>query len=394
MSVLGTYDVIIIGGGACGGTTSLFLRRAGVSVAVVDKSAIGTEASWASAGMIGGESCPQRDPWFLQATTLSRKLYDELDEQLFDLTGQHMGYGGQGHLLIARGDDDPKTLHERVDHQVNHGVEVHLLDGPEAREREPSLPDDVSIAAWTPGGRFLDARHYTATVVAAARQLGAEIYEGQAVNGLVWDADRVIGVRCGNDELHAGTVINAAGAWAGRIDPRLTHPVFPLHGQIMSVSVPPCGLRHNLSRADRWGYVTPRPDGRVLVGATHDEWGYQKKLTPEGLEYLGQIVVNVMPVLIGRPVLDIWSGLRPGTVDGLPTIGPDPRVSGGYLWAAGHSSSGIMQMPATAKVLVDLVQDQTPDPAIDQLRIERYDDDDYDQVAEPLRKIEKRYMSI
>ncbi len=394
MSVLGTYDVVIIGGGACGGTTAMFLRRAGVSVALVDKSTIGTEASWASAGMVGRESCPQRDPWFLQATTLSSELYDGLDEQLFDLTGQHMGYGGEGHLLIARGDDDTATLHERVDHQMKQGVEIELLEGAEARRREPALPEDVTVAAWTPGGRYLDARRYTAAVAAAARQLGADIHEGQAVNGLVWNGDRVIGVRCGSDEMHAATVINAAGAWAGRIDPRLTHPVFPLHGQIMSVAAPACGLRHNVSRADRWGYATPRPDGRVVVGATHDEWGYEKKITPEGMEYLGQIVQNVMPVLIGRPVLDIWSGLRPGTVDGLPTIGPDPRVSSGYLWAAGHSSSGMMQMPATAKVLVDLVQGEKPDPAIDQLRIERYDDESYVQIAEPLRKIEGRYLSI
>ena len=388
------YDVIVVGGGACGSTTAYFLALEGLSVALLDKGAVGMEASWASAGMIGAESCPLRDPWFLAATTLSRKLYDRLEQELCERTGRRVGYGGEGHMLIARAEDELDELHERARVQNAAGVTVEILDGADTRAREPAVPQDVLAAAWSPGGRYLDARQYTKTVAIAAEGLGVKIFEGCPVNALERRGDRVVGVRCGHDRMFAGTVINAAGAWAGRIDPQLAHPVFPLHGQIMSVAAAPCGLRHNLSRAGRWGYATPRPDGRIVVGATHDEWGFHRKVTPEGMAYLGNIVEQLIPILVGQPVLDVWTGLRPGTIDGLPTIGADPRFEGGYLWAAGHSSSGMMQMPATARVLVDLVLDRAPSLPIDQLRIERYDQAESLVVAEPLKSLEKRFPSI
>jgi len=115
MAVLGTFDVIVLGGGACGCTTAYFLRKEGVSVALVEKGVVGREASWASAGMIGPESCSVRDPWFLEATTLSKSFYDQFGEELFELTGRRFGYGGKGHLLIARTDEAVSDLHVRAD---------------------------------------------------------------------------------------------------------------------------------------------------------------------------------------------------------------------------------------------------------------------------------------
>ena len=251
-------------------------------------------------------------------------------------------------------------------------VPQRRLDAREAREREPALPGDVTGAVWCPEDRFLDARGYTATVLRAAVLRGMHLMEGVRVTGLEWDGDRVIGVRAADRCWHAGTVINTAGAWAGGIDPRLTHPVYPDHGQIMAVQGPPRGLRHNLSRVGAEGYATPRPDGRVIFGATHELWGYQKKLTADGFAFLAATVDELLPALSDAPVLAIWSGLRPGTPDGLPTVGPDPRVRGGYLWGAGHASSGMQQMPATAQVLADLALQRPPRLPIQQLAIQRY----------------------
>lgn len=372
MNASSTFDVIIIGAGACGGTTAYFLSLEGLSVALFDQGSAAREASWASAGMIGPQSSPPRDPWFLKATTLSRELYDRLDVELFEQTGRQIGYGGEGALLFARSESEAGCLGIDVEIQTAAGVPTHLLDGPESRKREPALPDDVAASVWWPESRFLDARTYTATVVRAAVLLGATLHEGVRITGLASDGDRVIGVQSGGEVWHAGIVINAGGAWAGRVDPRLTHPVFPYHGQIMAVAGPSCGLRHNVSRVGRSGYATPRADGQVVVGATHDTWGYQKKITPAGMGDLASIVVDLLPCLEEMPVLDVWSGLRPGTEDGLATIGPDPRLDGGYLWGAGHSAAGMMQMPATAAVLTDLVLDRPPRIPIGQLRFERY----------------------
>lgn len=147
----------------------------------------------------------------------------------------------------------------------------------------------------------------------------------------MWDGNRIYGIKSGSNKLQAQVVINAAGAWAGLLDPNLTLPIYPLHGQIMSLSGPPNGLQHNLSRTGRWGYATPREDGRIIIGATEDNWGYQKKITPDGMTLLSTITKNLLPNLSEYPILDVWSGLRPATPDGLPVIEPDHRTSEGYL---------------------------------------------------------------
>lgn len=385
-----TRDVLVIGAGACGCTTAYFLALEGCSVALLDKGAVGREASWASAGMVGAESCPQRDPWFRSATDLSRRLYDRLDDELFDRTGRRIGYGGEGHLVIARDPDEVPVLRERIDTQTAGGIEARMLGAEEAREREPQLPPDVVAAGWMPGGRYLDARSFTATVAVAAAQAGARIHEGHPVGALIRDGDRIVGVRSGHESFHAAVVVNACGAWSGGIDTELTLPVYPMHGQIMAIAGRPGGLRHNVSRAGAIGYATPRSEGRVVVGATHDDWGFVKKRTPEGISFLGSIVQHLMPIMAESPVLDIWSGLRPTSPDSLPTIGPDHRASGGYLWAAGHAASGMMQMPATAQVVTDLVMGRAPALPIDQLSSARYVTDDHD-TSGPRRS---QFMSV
>ena len=386
------FDAIVIGAGACGCTTAYELAREGARVALLDSGEVGREASWASAGIIGPGASPERDPWFALATRLSAKRYVQLDGELRELTGRSIGYGGAGSLLVARTEEELPALRENADLYRAAGVEPRLLDGAEARRREPALPEDVIEAALNPEGRHLDARAYTAAAAAAAQVLGAEVFPGRPVTGLEWNGDRVAGVRTDSGSLHAEVVVNAAGAWAGRIDERLTHPVFPVHGQIMAVAAPPAGLRHNVSRASGYGYATPRPDGRIVVGATHESWGFAKRVTPDGLASLSDIVTSVLPVLASQPILDIWSGLRPGTIDSLPTIGPDPRAAGGYLWATGHYSSGMMQMPATALVVTDLALGRTPRLAIDQLAVDRYLDGRALAASSQIQGIERRRL--
>ena len=366
-----SFDVLIIGAGACGATTAYFLAGEGVAVGLLDQGRAGRQASWASAGMIGPRSSPPRDPWFLQATLLSRQLYDRLAVELAEQTGSRFGYGGEGTLLVAR----TAAEHDLLDAEAgppHPAVPMRRLDARQVRDREPALPDDVTGAVWWPEHRFLDARQFTATILQAAVLRGVSLLQGVRVTGLEWDGDRVIGVRSGDQCWHAGTAINTAGAWAGHVDARLSHPVYPDHGQIMAVSGPARGLRHNLSRIGCHGYATPRADGRVIFGATHELWGYQKKITAGGMEFLAATVAELLPALVAAPVLEVWSGLRPGTPDGLPTVGPDPRVRGGYLWGAGHASSGMQQMPATARVLTDLALQREPRLPIHQLTIQRY----------------------
>jgi glycine oxidase len=354
------YDVVVIGGGAIGATAAYLLRRQKLAVALVDKGAAGQEASWASAGMLQPSGARDDGSWLGWSTRRSRELYDELDRRLLEETGRRVGLGGEGGLVLAMDDDEAEPLRQVARRHAGDATPPRLLTGAEAREREPSLPPGVAAALLRSDHRYLDARTYTAVVVQASRRSGVVVREGQPVTGLLWTGRKVTGVSCGGDRLHAGWVINAAGAWAGRIDARVALPITPDHGQILALEGRPGELRHNLQRPGAGGYITARADGRVLVGATSEDFGYDKKVTPEGLRALKAVLNDILPHFAPRRVAATWSGLRPATPDGLPAVGPDPRTSGGYLWGAGHGGYGIMSAPATAEALVDLVLGRKP----------------------------------
>jgi glycine oxidase len=355
-----TFDAIVVGAGAIGSTTAYYLAAEGLKVCLVDKGPAGREASWASAGMIQPYGSARSESWASRAALLSRTLYDRLEPGLFEETGRRIGYGGEGGLILAFDDAESARLSEVARNQTGEDFPAEFLGGAEARKREPGLPENVAGAALLPAHRFLDARTYTAVVAEAARKRGAAVREGSPVSGLLWEGKKVVGVEAGPEKIAAGVVVNAAGAWAGRVDERLALPIAPVHGQILSLQGPKGGLRHNIQRAGAGGYITPRADGRVLVGATSDDFGYEKKVTPSGLRALAAMVRELMPHLAEHRVLDTWSGLRPGSPDGLPAVGPDPRAESGYLWAAGHGGYGMMQCPATARVVADLVLKREP----------------------------------
>ena len=372
MSLNSKFEVIVVGGGAIGCTIAYYLRSEGFKVALVDKGPIGVEASWASAGIVGPGTFPGGNSWFKPATKMSKKLYDNLNQELFEETGQLVGYGGQGTLTLAFNVEEADEIKQYVEEQNGDDVPTEILTGAEARQREPSLPENLLAAMLRPDGRFLDARNYTLTIAKAAKIKGVQILQGWPVTGFLWEKSRIVGVKSRLSSLIADCVINAAGAWGGQLDPKLFLPIFPDHGQIMALRGPENGLSHTLCRWSQPGYITPRVDGRVLVGATHEQIGFQKVITPMGLGLLSNITKRVLPELINRRILDIWSGLRPATKDGLPVIGPDYRTSGGYLWATGHSSEGMMQAPATAKVIVDFVSKKRPRIPIEEVGVNRF----------------------
>jgi len=372
MSLNSKFEVIVVGGGAIGCTIAYYLRSEGFKVALVDKGPIGVEASWASAGIVGPGAFPGGNSWFKAATKMSKKLYDNLNQELFEETGQLVGYGGQGTLTLAFNVEEADEIKQYVEEQNGDDVPTEILTGAEARQREPSLPENLLAAMLRPDGRFLDARNYTLTIAKAAEIKGVQILQGWPVTGFLWEKSRIVGVKSRLSSLIADCVINAAGAWGGQLDPKLFLPIFPDHGQIMALRGPENGLSHTLCRWSQPGYITPRVDGRVLVGATHEQIGFQKVITPMGLGLLSNITKRVLPELINRRILDIWSGLRPATKDGLPVIGPDYRTSGGYLWATGHSSEGMMQAPATAKVIVDFVSKKRSRIPIEEVGVNRF----------------------
>ena len=271
-----SYDAIVIGAGAIGCTTAYYLREEGLSVCLLDKGPAGREASWASAGMIQPNGSSKSESWPARAALLSRKLYDELEPRLFEETGKRIGYGGQGGLVLAFEEADAAQLETMVRSQADDDFPAQLLNREDARTREPGLPDQVTAAALLPAHRFLDPRIFTAVIAEAARNKGVIVREETPASGLIWSGKKVVGVLSGAEKIAGGIVINACGAWAGRVDEKVPMRIRPVHGQILSLQGPKGGLRHNIQKRGTGGYITPRTDGRVLVGATNEDFGYKE----------------------------------------------------------------------------------------------------------------------
>ena len=194
-------------------------------------------------------------------------------------------------------------------------------------------------------------------VSAAAR--GAALLPSRPVTTLLLEGGRVAGVRAGPEILRASAVIEAMGAWSALLggDPS-PPPVEPVRGQIVSFDVP--GHLSHVVCTPR-GYIVPRADGRLLAGSTLERAGYEKNVTPAGLETVLRIAVEIAPGLANMRVADSWAGLRPGTPDHLPIVGPG--AAPGFFHATGLYRNGILLGPLLGEAVARMALGA--DPGID-----------------------------
>ena len=182
---------------------------------------------------------------------------------------------------------------------------------------------------------------------------------------ILTDGERVVGVRTAAGELRAGQVVLAAGAWTGQLGAWVgaALPTRPVRGQMLAIEAtePPYGLRHIINGAG--GYLVPRADGTVAVGATVDEAGFDLRVTPEGLVWLTGLLHALAPALGGARLVETWAGLRPGSGDDRPLLGRVPGYEG--LWVAtGHFRGGILWAPVTGEIMASSIRAGQPDPAL------------------------------
>jgi glycine/D-amino acid oxidase-like deaminating enzyme len=193
-------------------------------------------------------------------------------------------------------------------------------------------------------------------LIAACKARGVRLYTGARTLAVECDSRRVLGVRSDIGYLAAAAVVNAAGAWAARIDgvpPAYVPAVYPVKGEMLAIEVPVGFIRHTTWVPD--GYLVPRPDGRLLVGATSSDCGFDDRVTAGGIERLLKSVLAAVPSLANFTISETWAGLRPATTDERPWLGATPL--GGYFVACGHYRNGILLAPATARLLADAVAD-------------------------------------
>lgn len=346
----GTTDTIVVGGGVIGCGIAFELARRGVGVTLVERGAIGREASWASAGIV---SYPNRPTMALARVELTRRSlarYPGLVAELEERTGIAIEYRRVGELTIAVDEAHAQAERTRAAWQRGQGFPVEELTGAAARAMEPGLPEGT-VAAWhSPGVGSLSVHRLTRALATAAAGLGATILAETPVGALLEDGARVTGVRLADRDLHAGTTVLATGAWTRVFGEAIGAPLptKPVKGQLIAFANAP--IRPQRVVAGHGGYVRPRVDGSTLVAATEEDVGFDRRVTGDGIAWLLDLTRTLYPALLAGEVVESWTGLRPGTERGEPLIGPVPGRDG--LWvAAGHFRTGAKEAPATAELV-------------------------------------------
>jgi glycine oxidase len=344
----GTADVVIVGGGVIGCAIARRAARDGLSVVVIERGTPGMEASWAAAGMLSPLAEAEGPGPFLNLLLAAREMYPPYAAALREETGVDVSYADAGTLFVALREEDEAEMRARWSWQSAAGLAVERMTAAEAREAEPALAKTVRMALRFAGDHQVDNRALGAALWSAAARAGAELRLGLHAVRLLREGGRAAGVECADGErVTAGAVVLAGGAWAGRMQglPRPL-PVEPVHGQLLALEAVPPLFRHVVDSPRC--YLVPRAAGRVIAGATVERTGDRKAVTPWGLRRLIDGAVEIAPALEHAPLAEAWSGLRPGTPDGFPILGPDPDVPN-LVYATGHFRNGILLAPLTGE---------------------------------------------
>ena len=354
-----SWDVIIIGAGIIGLSLALSLRKQGLQVLVVERGEPGREASYAAAGMLAGSGA-EIPPALRILAEASARTYPEFVYELEDESGTRVDLRDQGTILLSWSGNFPEAA-ELLSRERLRALEPALVVPGRGR---PGLlgPGEVAelgeFSAAYLGERSVDPRALVAAAVKAAHHRGVDISSGNEVKNLLVAASRVTGVQTEKTSYSAPAVVNSAGAWAGCIAPH-GFPVRPVKGQMLAVVGGPI-LRH-VVRSDRV-YVVPRSDGRLVIGSTLEEAGYNKRTSVNTIQQLFHAALEVAPELAQARVHEDWAGLRPGTPDDLPILGESEMK--GYFVATGHFRDGILLAPITAQVMTDKIMGKSPTYAL------------------------------
>lgn len=348
-------DVIIAGGGVIGCSVAYHLGLAGVRTVIVERGHVSAGASGVSAGMLVVPGRPSAaDPLFTLGVE-SLRMFPATLKALHEASGIDPEYITAGTVRLAFTEDDEREARSLAP-QLKPFLEAAWVSREDLLETEPRLSQDVRGALYTPGERQVRASRLTlAFAQAAASQGFASFRTGATAVGFTYQGSRVTGVRLPDgSRLTADHVVVAAGAWSASLlaDLGVSLPVRPVRGQIVTLRAMPRPLRMNILTGH--GYLTPKVDGTLLAGATEEDAGFDVRVTVAGVSSLLDLVSRVAPNLASAEVLALEAGLRPGTPDGLPVLGPVPGWEGISL-ATGHFRSGIVLSPVTGRLLAELI---------------------------------------
>jgi glycine oxidase len=390
-----SFDAVFVGGGVIGLASAWRAAQAGARVVVLERAEPPAGATNVAAGMlapVGELSFGERD--LLEMMLASGALWPEFAAEVEAASGESTGYEQCGALHVALDRDEAGELRRRHDLQRELGLEAEWLTPRRCRELEPGLVPTFVGGVLAAGEASVDPRRLALALTAALREAGGELRTGTEVIDGLWSAERLVGVRTiptpdpldacnpvgdkratagaldldachpyedkrredssgGGDEVYADAVVLCNGAWSGQtpwLPDEARPPVRPVKGEVVELrprdGAPPPAERIVCSERV---YLVPRPDGRLIVGATQEERGFDTVVTAGGVHELLREAYRVLPDVAEMELAGMIAGLRPGTPDNLPIVGRG--AVDGLVLATGHFRSGILLAPLTAEAV-------------------------------------------
>ena len=358
-------DAVVVGGGVIGLGIAWRAALAGMTVTVVDE-APGRGASWAAAGMLA----PVTEVHYGERPLLSLNLaaaarWPAFAAEVEEASGLPVGYRPGGTLAVARDADDNAALEDLYQFQLRCGLEVERLRSRECRQLEPGLAPSIRGGILAAGDHQVDNRALVEALLVACQRAGVRMVRGRVAE-LTVEADRVTGVllagggpdpsRADGETLAAGVVVLAAGCWSGGLRglaAAVLPPVRPVKGQLLYLRGPADQPLCSRNVRGLEVYVVPRTDGRVVVGATIEEQGFDTTVTAGAVADLLRAALELLPDVAELELAETVVGLRPGSPDNAPMLGP--AGPDGLVVATGHYRNGILLTPVTADAIAELL---------------------------------------
>lgn len=355
---MSAHRVGLIGGGIIGLSAAWRLAQAGFAVSVFDRGPLGAEASSAAAGMLAPQLEAHGAGPLLDFCLRARNSYAAFVDSLQAETGRSVDFRQDGALQLAFSESGAATLTRHLDWQRRAGLRAEWLNESEARALEPALAPGFVGAAWLEGEAQVDNRALVTALAEACARRGVRLEAFTAAS--LTTEGRTAAVSTEHGVEFFDTVVLCAGAWSSgfsEFDGALAQ-VEPVRGQILSYRTPAKLFSRILSTPD--GYLVARSDGRVIVGATMEHVGFDAGMTAEAMQTLAGFAQRWLPQLQSLSPEEKWTGLRPGTRDGLPLIGRADDFDNLVL-ATGHYRNGILLSDETARAVLRLARGQTLD---------------------------------
>ncbi len=361
-------DVTIVGGGVIGLTTAWYLAGSGASVTLVEAGQVGRQASWAGAGILPPASLKHARTPLDRLRAYSLSLYATLTAELRETTGLDNGYCVCGGIELP--DPGHPDLLPPTEEWHSEGVDFDRLHVRDLRAYFADISETIEEAVYLPDLAQVRNPWHLRALQAGCAARGVRFLTDWPVEGFQTEADRVVALKSRGDQLPVGELLVTTGAWSASLLAQLnwTIPVRPIRGQMVLFHTHQPIARPILLQGKR--YLVPRGDGRILVGSTEEDVGFDVRTTDKGISGLIDFARTLLPSLSNAKIEATWAGLRPGTTEALPFLGRLPNWANVHV-ATGHFRAGLLLSPATGKLMAQTILGNTPAFSIHAFRLDR-----------------------